>query len=341
MMLANNGYDVWLMSMRGTDWSLRHKSLTPVDAQFWNYCLDDFALVDVPAVIDYVRLKTSALKVGYIGHSQATFSVFGLLATRPNYAEVIEPVVAVAPVAFFDHITSLARVLFIATLQGTDRDKHGPFPNNARKMRKLLSSFCTRGLKSLTTQACRLVQLLIGGVGKKWPLGYFSQLPFYTSLKVLRHFGQLIKNKRFMMYDYGSKENKKIYGTSESPSYPIENITSKSLCLISTTKDALSPPEDVQHFKQKLTVPLFKDITIEGAFNHFDLITDEEANKLVFKPILEIFESFEVQSCVNVAASEADEANTNEIENQIAEDISLNADKAEEEANKQESELKL
>ena len=37
MMLSNSGYDVWLMSMRGTDWSQRHDRLTPKDDAFWDY----------------------------------------------------------------------------------------------------------------------------------------------------------------------------------------------------------------------------------------------------------------------------------------------------------------
>lgn len=309
MMLANNGYDVWLMSMRGTDWSLKHDTLSPKDPQFWNYCLDDFALVDVPTVIDYIRLSTGALKIGYIGHSQATFSVFGLLSARPSYADVLEPVIAVAPVAYFDHITSIARLQFIATLIATNKNKHGPFPSNAKAMRKMLASFCDTKKIGVKDMACQMLEVLVSGTGKKWLKGYYSHYPFYSSLKVLRHFGQLIKNKRFMMYDYGEEENLRIYGSYESPSYPIEMIRSKSLCLISTKADALSPPEDVERFKERLTTPIYKHIFIEGEFNHLDLITHEDAGKLVFAPILEIFETFERES--GICAGEKEKLDNN------------------------------
>jgi len=293
LLLANEGYDVWLMSMRGTDWSLGHESLSPDDSEFWNYSLDDFALVDVPSVVDYVMELTGASKVAYIGHSQATFSIFGLLSTRPSYADVIEPVIAVAPVAFFEHITSAARLVFLGTLTATNKDTHGPFPPEAGKIRGLTSEVCGSSKMNMPRLICQLIEILVSGAGEKWLKGYYNHLPFYSSLKILRHFGQLIKYKKYGMYDYGKEENLKIYGTPTSPSYPVERIRSRSLCLIRTKSDALSTPKDVDRFKSRLTVPLHKDIFIDGDYNHFDLITDRKSGRLVFEPILEILDSFE------------------------------------------------
>lgn len=296
MMLSNHGYDVWLMSMRGTDWSQRHESLSPKDKAFWNYALDDFAQKDVPTVVEYVLAQTGSRKVGYVGHSQATFSVFGLLSVKPHYADVIEPVVAVAPVAYMEHITSVARILFLATLEGTENDFHGPFPREAKKMRQFMSDMCGIKHRPVSASGCKLVDLLVSGKGKGLLRGYWNHLPFYSSLKVLRQFGQLVKYKRFMMYDYGTKDNQRIYGTFRSPSYPIAKIRSKSLCLFSTKSDALSPPDDVSHFTSQLKVPLFSNIYINKDFNHFDLIIDKQAGELVFFPMLKIMEHFEEKS---------------------------------------------
>lgn len=300
MMLANHGFDVWLMSMRGTDWSLKHETRSPKDPEFWDYSLDDFGLVDVPTVIDYVQRKTGWKKVGYIGHSQATFSIFSLLATRPSYADVVEPVIAVAPVAYFDHITSVARLLFLGTLTATDKNDHARFPADAKEIRNTFSSICKKD-GSILTLACNLIEMLVSGSGDNWLRGYFNHLPFYTSLKVLRHFGQLIKSKRYQMYDYGEEENMRLYGSKQSPAYNIRRIRSKSLCLISTKSDALSPPKDVERFKRRLTVTLHKDIFIDGEFDHFDLITSPDAKNLVFKPIFEIAEEFAMKSAVCIS----------------------------------------
>lgn len=42
--------------------------------------------------------------------------------------------------------------------------------------------------------------------------GYFSHYPAGTSLKTIRHFKQLINNKRFEHFDYGKEENTRRYG---------------------------------------------------------------------------------------------------------------------------------
>lgn len=115
LMLANQHYDVWLMSMRGTDYSQYHTQMYPSMSEFW-----DFSLDDVPTVINYIRRQTGAKKVAYVGHSQATFSVFGLLAMKPRYADIIEPVFAVAPVSYMHHTTSVSRNWFNMALDTPD-----------------------------------------------------------------------------------------------------------------------------------------------------------------------------------------------------------------------------
>lgn len=291
MMLANFGYDVWLMSMRGTDWSLYHDKMKPTNPKFWDYSLDDFALHDIPAVIDHVRSITGATKVGYIGHSQATFSIFTLLSDQPHYAEIVEPVIAVAPVSYFDHIKSVSRLLFLTVMKEA-KTLDGRFPKNADKIRQHVGEQCT-SKQSLPVMVCQLTDVLIGGRGQTFPTGFYSHLPFYTSYKVLRHFGQLIKGKRFARYDYGAEKNLQVYGSRTNPSYAINRIKSQSIVLISAKTDTLSPPEDVNKFRSELTVRPYRDIFIDKDFGHFDLILHSESAERVFGPILKIFEEFE------------------------------------------------
>jgi predicted alpha/beta hydrolase len=56
---------------RGNTYSRRTvKGLYPYQAEFWYFSLDELALVDVPAMIDYVLDKTGASKLAFVGHSQ-------------------------------------------------------------------------------------------------------------------------------------------------------------------------------------------------------------------------------------------------------------------------------
>ena len=49
--IADSGYDVWVGSVRGTEYSMAHKDLTPNDPEFWNFTWDDIARLDIPAMI--------------------------------------------------------------------------------------------------------------------------------------------------------------------------------------------------------------------------------------------------------------------------------------------------
>lgn len=313
MMLANAGYDVWLMSMRGTDYSLGHDRMSPKEEQFWNYCLDDFALTDVPSVVDYVKRYTKARRVGYIGHSQATFSIFGLLAVRPHYADIIEPAIAVAPVAFIDHTTSLARPAMVAAT-ASSKNLHGPWPPMSKTIRGTLIQTCAKARRtSAVKSACDFIEMLIGGKGEKWLKGYYAHMPFYSSLKVLRQFGQLIKSKRFCMYDYGSEENMRLYGQKTNPDYPVGDIKSKSLILIYTKSDSLAELADVEHFKRQLNVPLLKDVFINEEINHFDMLIDSTQARRVSIPVLEALEALEHESGV-CSASHGNSSHQNDDE---------------------------
>jgi lysosomal acid lipase/cholesteryl ester hydrolase len=311
MLLSNYGYDVWLMSMRGTDFSLYHKKLDTSAPAFWDYSLDNFALGDIPAVINYVRRYTGHKKVAYVGHSQATFSVFALLSSRPQYANTIEPVFAVAPVTYMNHITTLSRPGFLKELDTPNL--LAPMPESPRQIRAAFAQFCGKDSHIPFKVFCGLIDPAVGGKGEGSLKDYLSFFPYSTSHKVLRHFGQMINSGKMQMYDHGPDENLKRYGAREAPVYKIGNIRSKSINLIRTKTDSFTDPRDVDRFKSELTVPLYRDIFIEREFSHFDLITAEDARHLVFAPILEVLEEFEQRDGVcrddNYSSQQADDNN--------------------------------
>lgn len=169
MMLSNQGYDVWLLSMRGTDFSLGHMNETVNDSAFWDFCLDDFALKDIPSTVDYIRSVTGSEKVGYVGHSQATFSIFALLSTRTEYADIVEPIAAFAPVAFMHHTTSLARPVFKLAADLPIIDKLNiPSPLFCPQLRMGLKGACDNSKFAILKSFCMAEELLIAGLGQNF-----------------------------------------------------------------------------------------------------------------------------------------------------------------------------
>ena len=62
--LVNSGrYDIWLSNARGNDQSDQHIRLSTHDYEYWNFHLDQIALFDLPAVIEYVQNVTQHKKV--------------------------------------------------------------------------------------------------------------------------------------------------------------------------------------------------------------------------------------------------------------------------------------
>lgn len=61
------------------------------------------ALLDLPAMLDYVSAVTGQASVHYIGHSMGTTTLLALLADRPEYNRRIRAAFLLAPVAYFQH----------------------------------------------------------------------------------------------------------------------------------------------------------------------------------------------------------------------------------------------
>lgn len=296
LLLANQGYDVWILSLRGTEWSQAHDHLEPTEPDFWDYSMDEIGLVDIPTAVGYIRNKTGARKVGFVGHSLANFGIFALVSWRPQYAEVIEPIVSIAPIAYFNPIHSILRAVIQWAALPINKSRREPFPRNAQAMRSAMARVCSSKLINMAEIACAFIEHLGVGSGGHLRKGYVHHFPYQSSFKVLRHFGQLMWSRKFAKYDYGKEVNLELYGQKEPPSYPIGNITSKSICLFYTRSDSLSDRAEIKRFMSELRVPLFSENFIDRQYNHFDLITHEDSRGLIFKPLLEIFEHFEHSS---------------------------------------------
>ena len=72
LQLADEGYDVWVTNSRGTALSSEHVKYRDTDPEFWDFSVHDMAMYDVPANLAYIKEKSGAEQIIYIGHSQGT-----------------------------------------------------------------------------------------------------------------------------------------------------------------------------------------------------------------------------------------------------------------------------
>ncbi|GFQ03352.1 triacylglycerol lipase 2 [Phtheirospermum japonicum] len=103
MMLADNGYDVWISNHRGTRFSRRHVSLDPMHPEFWNWTWVDLANQDLPAVIGLV-FKETGQQMHYVGHSMGTLVALVLLSE--GKLENVKSAALLCPIAYLSHVTS-------------------------------------------------------------------------------------------------------------------------------------------------------------------------------------------------------------------------------------------
>ena len=103
--------DVWLGNSRGTLYSHEHTYINLNDSGqrkvYWSFSWADMGKHDVPTTIDFIRQKTGALKVAYVGYSQGTIQMFyGMTTMKEYFEENISVFIALAPCALIGNTNS-------------------------------------------------------------------------------------------------------------------------------------------------------------------------------------------------------------------------------------------
>lgn len=114
ILLANNGYDVWLSTSRASLSSTKpdiklHTKFSVHDPKFWQFTLDEQARYDIPCEVDTVLQHTRASKLIFGGYSQSTFTMLGQLALNREFAQKIHTFLVIAPITSMQHATGLLR----------------------------------------------------------------------------------------------------------------------------------------------------------------------------------------------------------------------------------------
>ncbi|CAL2250811.1 unnamed protein product [Prunus armeniaca] len=104
LILADNGFDVWIANTRGTRFSRRHTSMDPSDPKFWNWSWDELVAFDLPAVFDFVYSKTGQ-KVNYVGHSLGTLFALASLSDG-KLVDQMKSAALLSPIAYLSHMNT-------------------------------------------------------------------------------------------------------------------------------------------------------------------------------------------------------------------------------------------
>lgn len=95
-MLADAGYDVWLINNRGNGDSMTAVH-PPATDDFWNFGHDEIGLYDTPAAIDYILDETNQTDLTYVCHSQGCTMYYIMCLEKPKYEVKINKLIGLAP----------------------------------------------------------------------------------------------------------------------------------------------------------------------------------------------------------------------------------------------------
>lgn len=294
--LANIGYDVFLANSRGNIYGQRHVKMSAWDPKFWDFTFDEQIKFDLPDTIEFVQKLTKHQKLAYVGHSQGTAMMFGLLSDRPEYADVVEPFVALAPVAYVDH--SLSPVKYFAVYTPIFQHINMWFATSDAAVRYLGPKVC--GPMVVRKELCaNIIFLSIGfdeeELDESRIDAYLSHMPSGTSVKNIAHYGQEIISGRFAHFDHGILANQMRYGQSKAPDYDLSKIRSNSIALFIADNDWLASPIDVARLRAELKVEpvaVYNMTQFLPKFNHIDFVYGKHAGELVNSRIQKVLDQF-------------------------------------------------
>ncbi|XP_040294243.1 lysosomal acid lipase/cholesteryl ester hydrolase-like [Bufo bufo] len=284
--LADAGYDVWMGNSRGNTWSMKHKTLSPADSEFWAFSFDEMANKDLPAVIDFILQKTGQKQLYYIGHSQGTTMGFIAFSTIPELASKIKLFFALAPVATVKYPigpAAAARSLPTYLVKPLFGDKM--FMPQPRITKLLSNRFCSHDL--LDVLCGNFFFLLCGFNEQNLNMTrvdvYVSYFPSSTSVQNMEHWLQASHTGRLQAFDWGFLGNLERYKQSTPPLYDVTKMTVPT-ALWSGGNDWLADPLDV-----KLLIPKIKNLVYQEEipkWEHLDFIWGINAPQKLYKKIL-------------------------------------------------------
>ncbi|KAJ2945982.1 hypothetical protein O0L34_g4901 [Tuta absoluta] len=305
ILLAQQGYDVWLISCRGTTVEAQgHVNLTlpEDDDRYWAFSWDEIGLFDLPAAIDYILLTTGETQVKYVGFSQGTTSFYVMASLRPEYAAKVSIQISLAPIAWLSNAQSpLLRVLspLIATPLVAETLKQvvgvNKFDANNPLVQFVSKDVC--GNAALAVLLCNTIVSALfgfdfGQINATQAPVIAGHYPSFISSRQLFHYGQLVNSGRFQRYDFGLVQNLARYGQATPPDYPLASITTPVALFYTRANDWVSDYTDVLKLRDALpNVADFYEVPFP-TWTHFDHLWGKDVKELDYLRAVQVLQGY-------------------------------------------------
>ncbi|KAG2428232.1 hypothetical protein HYH02_014414 [Chlamydomonas schloesseri] len=275
--LADQGYDVWMMNTRGNTFSRSHTFLRDTQPRFWNFAVDEMALIDFRETLKYVQDQTGVKKIGVVGHSQGATLALMALAADPWLSESVAVLVAMGPCAYVRLMKSVILGSFCRQANTTEMMNLLP-PQELIYMSAEMQQTFLNGACQLpgTMLSCLTTMEGIFGASRRISAAqyrrYWQIWPSSTSLGNALQWSEIYNEPkpRFFRNNYGAE-------------YDLSKVKAP-VVMLSGTADVLAAPEDVAMQVRNLRGAIKGEHKVAD-YSHMDFIWDTGASKTVY-PII-------------------------------------------------------
>ncbi|WJX82732.1 hypothetical protein P8452_65454 [Trifolium repens] len=279
--LADSGFDVWLVNGRGTRYSTMHTSLTFNDADYWDWTWDDLASYDLPTSVQYVYDHTGQ-KMHLAAHSQGSLIALASFS-QGKLLNIVRSDVLLSPIAHMDQISPVGTKLAASYFLAEEVYWLG--------LRKFLPNgdiglgFFNRVCIVVQFDCLNLFSLFTGPnccINSSRIDYYLQYEPQLVSTKSLIHFSQMIRTGNIAKYDYGAG-NQQHYGQPFPPTYDLTNIPNDFPIFIGYGGADMLSSELKNHDPNKLVQVFVQN------YAHADFIVGINAKQDVYDPMIDFF----------------------------------------------------
>ena len=285
--LCHAGYDVWLGNNRGCQHSVEHSSRDINSASYWDYSLDELALYDVPAMVNYVLEQTGRSKLVVIGFSQGSAQAIAALSIQSVPSEKISLVIALAPPVV---LTRLKNKRFHSLITWNPF-----FPSHLLGSRNIFKHF--QFIKSMHQTpenfryGCTLFfWICFGWVCNNWSketgAKAFNHGFSPTSVKSVVHWFQMLCTQRLCKFQTYSQ-----WARGDAVDLYDMSTIRTPIATISGSEDGFIEPFAVSDM-----VPTCEYSHVEPGYEHLDLIWADDAKEKIFSRVLTLLKKYSATS---------------------------------------------
>ncbi|XP_066152578.1 lipase 3-like [Euwallacea fornicatus] len=292
-LLAEQGFDVFLMASRGNTYSTGHLTLSTDSVKYWNFSFHEIGYYDIPANIDLISNLNGNSNISFIGHSQGGTAFVSLAATRPEYRARISVAHLFAPVVYMDY----SRLPLFSALKSVHEDLENLLTSLQLNKGILTYSplvlplaimFCNVNVS--TVHACVDLLGLVGPNPNQLDPAMLTVMatnnPAGGSFKQVFHYLQVAKSSKFKLYDYRS-DNTLMYSTSQAPFYNLSSIDDIPIYIWYGINDYFSGVLDFKRLIREIPSAISKVVT-SPLWNHIDFVFANKGKFYVYDEVINI-----------------------------------------------------